>query len=104
MNRRVAQAQSISEIASPAFLGDRIGEVRSLERESMATVGFSGTEFERLHVELADGSRTTLILKHIHPERDVTAWRTGGVGREARLLAEPSLDAVWDVFDSPYLA
>ncbi len=104
MDRRFAQATSIAELASPAFLGDLLGEVRSLERESMATVGFSGTEFERLRVDLADGSRRTLVLKHIHPERDVTVWRTGGVAREARLLADRALDDVWEAFDPPYLA
>ncbi len=104
MDRRFAQATSISALATPAFLGGLLGEVRSLERESMTTVGFSGTEFERLHVELADGRRTTLVLKHIYPERDLTVWRTGGVAREARLLADRALDDVWEAFDPPYLA
>jgi hypothetical protein len=70
----------------------------------MTTVGFSGTDFERLQIELADGSRATLVLKQIRPERDMTARRSGGVAREARLLAEPALDKVWEAFDAPYLA
>src|SRR5580765_902947 len=98
MDRRFVQATGISDLASPEFLSNLLGEVQSLEREPMTTVGFSGTEFERLRVQLADGSRTTLVLKHIHPEKDATAWRTNGGAREAQLLAEPALDDVWKVF------
>jgi len=105
MVREFAEADSISEIASPVFLATLVGEIRSLEREPMTTVGFSGTQFERLHLELASGEPTTFVLKHIHPERDATAWRSGGIAaREARLLGERALDRVWEVFDAPYLA
>src|SRR5262245_44845506 len=104
MDRRFAQATSISELTRADFLSGLLGETRSVEGESMTTVGFSGTRFERLRIALADGSRTTLVLKQIHPAEDVTAWRTGGVAREARLLAQRALDDVWEAFDPPYIA
>lgn len=104
MHRSFLQATSISDLGSPAFLTSLLGEVRAVEREAMTTVGFSGTEFERIQVQLEEGGLRTLVLKHIHPERDVTARRTGGIAREARLLADRSLDDVWRTFEPAYLA
>src|SRR4051812_3894857 len=105
MSQRFVQADTISQITDREFLASFTGDIRSIERQAMKTVGFSGTRFERLRLGLADGNKATLIVKHINPEQDATAWRTGGVAaREARLLNERALDRVWEVFDSPYLA
>jgi hypothetical protein len=105
MHRAFKQAASISEMGTGEFLTTLFGDIRSIEREPMKTVGFSGTVFERLRLDLVDAGRIALVLKHVHPEQDATVWRTGQVAaREARLLAERRLDAIWDVFDAPYLA
>ncbi len=92
-------------MTSRPFLETLLGDIRSVECVPMKSIGFSGTQFKRLHVDRAAGDSLTLVVKYIHPEQDVTVWRTGGVAaREARLLKEGVLGGVWDVFDAPYLA
>jgi hypothetical protein len=99
------QAANFAELTSVDFLASIVGEVRTLQREPMHSIGFSGTRFERLHLVLASGDRRSLVLKHVDPRQDATVWRTGDVAaREARLLGERALDPIWDVFDAPYLA
>jgi hypothetical protein len=45
------------------------------------------------------------MLKRSRPADDWTARRTGDVvGREALLLAEPSLAGIWEILNNPYLA
>jgi phosphotransferase family enzyme len=68
--------------------------------ESLTGVGFSGASLSRVHA----GERS-YVLKRLRPDADWICNRTGDRrGREAMLLDEPSLDAVWEVFDCPYVA
>jgi hypothetical protein len=100
--RAFKQASNISEMISAEFLTTLFGKIRSIEREPMKTVGFSGTAFERVRLDLVNGERIALVVKDVDPEQDATVWLTGRVAaREARLLAEPRLHGVWDVFDPP---
>jgi hypothetical protein len=82
-----------------------LGPVASVERAPLATVGFSGARHERLAVALADGGRRALVLKRVPVADDWVARRSADdLGREAALLAEPALAAVWDAVACPYLA
>ena len=77
----------------------------SIRQEPLSTVGFSGATHHRLVVELASGETRRFVLKLCDPAREWTAVRTGDrVGREWQLLAERTLDGVWDAFVSPFVA
>jgi hypothetical protein len=54
---------------------------------------------------MRSGAIVPLILKRVHLTEDWTAFRSGdAAGREAMLLAEPVLGAVWESFACPYRA
>ncbi len=90
----------LADLTDPASLG----AVRVRE-EPLSTVGFSGATHRRIVAVLLSGETRRFVLKLCEPAREWTAIRSGDcVGRECCLLAERSLDAVWDAFVSPYVA
>ncbi len=92
----LTQLEELSALAGP---------VAELRREPMPAPGFSGSTLERMHVRLRTGENLRLVLKRVDLARAWTAFRTAdSSGREARLLAEPALAAVWSAFACPYLA
>jgi len=91
---------SLADLTDPVSLG-----AVSMREEPLSTVGFSGATHRRLVAQLPSGATRRFILKLCDPAREWTAIRSGDrVGREWSLLAERSLDAVWDAFVSPYVA
>jgi hypothetical protein len=71
----------------------------------MSTVGYTGARHERLHVTLSSGEMRRLVVKRVRVADDWTASRSGdALGREAMLLAESTLAAVWEVIECPYVA
>ena len=96
---------SIEHATDPETLEAVIGPIDSLRRHPLRTVGFTGAEHERLEISLRSGEHRSLVIKRVRPSADWTARRTRDPdGREASLLAEPSLGGVWQAFASPYLA
>jgi len=92
-------------VADPETLSSIVGPVRAVSRAVLATSGYSSARHERLEITLATGEVRQLVVKHLRPAGDWTARRTGDqLGREALLLAEPSLAGVWDAIVCPYLA
>ena len=90
----------LADLTDPASLG----AVRVRE-EPLSTVGFSGATHRRIVAVLPSGDTRRFLLELCEPAREWTAIRSGDcVGREWCLLAERSLDAVWDAFVSPYVA
>lgn len=103
VNRRVMRTVRLgclADLTDPASLG-----AVSVREEPLSTVGFSGATHRRLVAVLPSGETRRFVLKLCDPAREWTAIRSGDrVGREWSLLAERSLDAVWDAFVSPYVA
>ena len=97
--------ERVDELASVATLRRLFGEVVGVGRRAMATGGRSGATHDRLVVRLGGGGLVHLVLKRTRLAEDWTAFRSGDtLGREAVLLAEPTLAAVWDSFACPYRA
>ena len=96
---------SVADLAQPAALSRLLGQVDRVERLPLGQLGNSGAIHERLRVWLGCGEQACLILKCVDLKLDITAIRSGDhVGREARLVQEPRLAAVWSVFENPYRA
>jgi hypothetical protein len=95
----------IADLTSPGTLSAVVGEVQSIDRMPLATVGFSGATHERLTVTTTDGTIHRFVFKDVRLDHDWICGRTADrVGREAALLDDPGLAGVWDVFESPYVA
>ena len=81
------------------------GPIRSLVRTPLITIGFTGASHERLQLTLESGEQRSLVIKRTATSRDWTAIRTSDyAGREAAMLGEPALHAIWAAFACPYLA
>jgi len=90
----------LADLTDPVSLG-----AVSVREDPLSTVGFSGAAHRRLVAVLSSGETRHFVLKLCDPAREWTALRSGDrVGREWSVLAERSLDAVWDAFVSPYVA
>ncbi len=101
----IPRLESVAALAEPATLGRWAAGTAAVHRHPLPSLGFSSAEIERLEAVREDGHRFTFILKRSRPAEDWIACRTrDAVGREAALLAEPALAAVWEVFSCPYLA
>jgi hypothetical protein len=88
----------------PEKLARLVGPVRSLSCTRLTTSGYSTAQHDRLEITLASGATRRLVVKRV-PATDWTAHRTGEqLGREALLLGEPALAAVWEPIECPYLA
>lgn len=97
--------RSSSDASDPVALAAITGPIRSLVRTPLTTVGFTGASHERLQLTLESGERRSLVVKRTSTSTDWTAIRSADrLGREAALLAEPSLGPIWDAFACPYLA
>jgi hypothetical protein len=101
----VIRFASAADAADPDRIARLLGPVRALSREPLVTSGYTGARHERITVALTNGEVRRLVVKHVQPAADWTAQRTGDrLGREAMLLGEPALAAVWDELACPYLA
>ncbi len=100
--RRLASAD---DVLDPHQLGAIIGPVRTISRTPLVTTGYSAAHHERLDVRLSTGELRRLVVKRVQLATDWTACRTDDrLGREATLLGESALAALWDVIECPYLA
>src|SRR5687768_12482469 len=89
----------------PEALAALVGPIRALERVPLHTIGFTEARHERLELILESGERRRFVVKRTRLAADWTARRTNDTrGREAAMLAEPALDAIWDSFACPYVA
>jgi hypothetical protein len=97
---------SVDALTEPATLTRVLGrDVVSVRVEPLTGIGFSNASLSRVEIEIRGGERCSFVLKRMAPSADWIANRTGDVrGREAQLLSEPLLNAVWDAVASPYLA
>jgi hypothetical protein len=96
---------SIAALVDAGALGAIAGPVRSVAIEPLVGVGFSSAELRRVIVALAVGGERRFVVKCASLERDWMALRTNDPeGREALLLGDDALAAMWDVFDCPYVA
>jgi len=90
----------LADLTTPASLG-----AVTVREEPLSTAGFSGAAHRRIVAVLPSGETRRFVLKLCDPAREWTAMRSGDrVGREWSLLAERALDAVWEVFVSPFVA
>jgi hypothetical protein len=93
------------QTTEPEALAALAGPVGALERTPLHTVGFTEARHERLALTLQSGERRTLVVKRTRLSADWTARRTNDTrGREAAMLAEPALGAIWEAFACPYVA
>ena len=96
----------IDSLTDPRALEALLGPVRALHRRPLNKMsGFSGATHERIELELDDGARRNLVLKNTDLARDWIASHSHDThGREALVLSEPRLAAVWEIYERPYLA
>jgi hypothetical protein len=97
---------SVAALTDPATLSRFVGHpVESLRIEPLHGVGYSNASLSRIQAIGGDGACSALVLKHTRVSEDWTARRTHDlIGREALLLIEGAVEAVWDAFACPYLA
>ena len=99
------QAPNVDALTDRSTIERLLGSAKAIHRTLLSTNGYSGSIHQKVDVQLRSGRRVSLIVKQVNLAMDWTAYRTGDEGgREARLLAEPALDGLWDVFHCPYLA
>jgi hypothetical protein len=99
---RFATPDQTTERAALAALA---GPLRALERTPLHTVGFTEARHERLTLTLESGECRALVVKRSRVSADWTARRSDDTrGREAAMLAEPALGAIWEAFACPYVA
>lgn len=92
-------------LADPEALSGVLGPIAYLESAPIEVPGFSGARFERMTVQLRDGTSRNVILKRARLEDDWTAWRTADTfGRAALPLEAPDFADIWRVYECPYLA
>lgn len=102
---RPLRLAGIAALADPRSIEVLTGPIASVERSPLTTPGFSGSSHERLTLHLVAGGTRSLVLKYTDVATDWTLVRSEDrVGREGRLLAEPTLAGVWESFTCPYLA
>ena len=96
---------SIAALTDPDALASLFGPVEAVTRAPLSTPGYTAALIERVTLRLRDGVPLSLVLKLVRLEEDWTARRTDdSLGREAAVLEESALAAVWDHVACPYLA
>lgn len=96
---------SIAALTDVASLSRLAGRVASVRLEPLHGVGYSNASLTRVEVDVGDGTCQTFVLKRTRLDQDWTACRTQDRrGREALLLTEAALAAVWQIFACPYVA
>jgi hypothetical protein len=102
---RPVRVAAPDDLLQPALLEALFGPIASVSVQPLPAHGYSGAVLERLEVRLSAGGCQRLIHKRVRLAQDWTAYRSNdGAGRQAALLAEPRLRAVWDVLVCPYRA
>jgi hypothetical protein len=102
---RIHRFANAREVLDPDALGALIGPLRTVTSTPLTTSGFTGAQHERLDIVLHNGELRQLVVKRVDLNRDWTAIRTDDrIGREAALLNEPAIGAIWDAFACPYRA
>jgi phosphotransferase family enzyme len=100
-----SRADSIDALSQAATLSTFFGPVSRVDRTPLKTIGFTGAIHERWRVSLDSGEIVCTVAKRVRPSKDWISCRTGDMqGREACFLGEPALNAVWDLFECPYIA
>ena len=96
---------SPAQAGDPEALAALTGSIQALEVSKLDTVGLTGARHERLGLTLRSGERCSLVVKRVRLSVDWIACRTSDRrGREAAMLEEPALGAMWDAFICPYRA
>ena len=102
---RIVRFADPAQLADPETLATLAGPIQSLERSPLETIGFTTARHERLEVTLRTGEHRAFVVKRIQPSTDWTSCRSSDRhGREAAMLAEPALGAIWEALECPYLA
>ena len=95
----------LADLSDPVALSSILGPIRRVREQAMTTVGFTTASHRRLVAEFEDGHEESFVCKQTSPQTDWTAIRTRDMrGREAAILEEPSLAAIWECVSSPYIA
>ena len=99
------QVPDVDALTDRSTIERLLGSAETIHRSLLSTNGYSGSIHQKVEVQLRSGRRVSLVVKQVNLAMDWTAYRTGDEGgREVRLLAEPALDGLWEVFHCPYLA
>jgi hypothetical protein len=99
------KAATIDQLTDPGFLAGLFGPFRNMSIQPLTTPGYSGSVHKKIMLEFEDGRSISLILKHVYPAQDMTIWRSGNIGnREAMLLDDPGMAAIWKIFQTPCIA
>jgi hypothetical protein len=95
----------LGDLGDPVALSTILGPIRRVREQAMKTVGFTTASHRRLVAEFEDGHEESFVCKQTSPRTDWTAIRTCDTrGREAAILEEPSLTAIWQCVSNPYIA
>jgi hypothetical protein len=99
---RLASVAALTDASTLSMLLNR--PVERVVTSPMQHVGFSDAVLSRVTLHCSGGGEVQLVLKQV-PADEWTSRRTGdSPAREARVLGEPALAGIWDVFECPYLA
>ena len=96
--------RTLARLVDPSATTEEAASRVRIDREQLATPGFSGSTHDRLVVTL-DSARGAFVLKRTDLDLTWVARRTADrEGREALLLSDPALAGVWETFACPYRA
>lgn len=95
----------ISDLTDATSLATIIGPVAKLQVEPLLTIGYSGSDFQRIIIETEEGSAYHFILKKTRLQADWLSLRSNDLtGREVAMLEESSLQKLWQCLHCPYIA
>ncbi len=105
MDTRPRPLPSPEALTNAATLAGLLGRVDNVRVAPLTGIGYSNAALARVEVSAAGVPDRKFVLKRTLLARDWTASRTGDTrGREALLLADPELSAVWEFLACPYVA
>jgi hypothetical protein len=105
MNIHPRLLPSLAALTDAVSLSQLIGHIDDVRIDPLPGVGYSNASLSYVKVGIGESMRLSFVLKRTRLDQDWTARRTtDGRGREALLLAEPSLGRIWQIFACPYVA
>lgn len=97
--------ESIEDLATDAALETIVGPLANVERQVFDSGGFSSSTFVKIKATQQSGGTTKFVLKRTRLSDDWLSQRTSdSTGREAAMVTDAALSAVWDFFACPYRA
>src|SRR6478752_3448529 len=96
---------TIADLTNPDCLSQVTGPITTIQVTPFTAIGYSGSALYQVQAIMTNGSTKNFVLKQTRLKTDWLSQRTNDrIGREAALLHEKDLDAIWTKIVNPYVA